>query len=195
MTRSLAVAFSLTLLAGCAEQRETAPTAAGPDPVALAKDYRKLKDLTPEGHYVAPSFYMLCRAPVSEAERKQRQETYERLAKAEDGPHALATIHVFADPLAERALTSGAKTFPVGAVLVKRKERVESPIAGVTVVGGVTGMIKRAAGYDPAHGDWEYFIEEDDRALERGKLSTCIACHAKAKGPDHVFATWYRRLK
>lgn len=51
-------------------------------------------------------------------------------------------------------------------------------------------MIKREAGYNPASGDWEFFIQEKGGPLAKGKLSNCISCHATATGPDHLFVPW-----
>ena len=52
------------------------------------------------------------------------------------------------------------------------------------------GMIKRAPGYDPEHGDWEYFFFEDIAKIEHGKIASCVNCHHGAKDKDHVFKAW-----
>jgi hypothetical protein len=42
-------------------------------------------------------------------------------------------------------------------------------------------MVKRAPGYDPAGGDWEYLVlGASARVEERGKLPLCARCHAEA---------------
>ena len=71
-------------------------------------------------------------------------------------------------------------------------------------------MIKRADGFDPAHGDWEYFCSAhvpglaDDPAvaqsavaqvkpagkIESGRIASCVQCHEAAKRTDYVFGTW-----
>jgi hypothetical protein len=55
---------------------------------------------------------------------------------------------------------------------------------------GVGGMVKRAAGFDPAHGDWEYFYFEDPAHIESGAIATCTGCHASARATDYVFGSW-----
>jgi hypothetical protein len=55
---------------------------------------------------------------------------------------------------------------------------------------GVGGMIKRGAGYDSAHGDWEYFYFEDARKIESGRISSCVQCHTGAANKDYVFGGW-----
>jgi hypothetical protein len=46
-------------------------------------------------------------------------------------------------------------------------------------------MEKRAAGFDPAHGDWRYVVVDGVR-VEDGPLSLCARCHDEAPH-DHVF--------
>ena len=55
---------------------------------------------------------------------------------------------------------------------------------------GVGGMIKRPAGYDPKHGDWEYFYFDDARKIESGRITSCVQCHSSAKDKDYVFGNW-----
>ncbi|MDB6068335.1 MAG: hypothetical protein JWR26_4543 [Pedosphaera sp.] len=55
---------------------------------------------------------------------------------------------------------------------------------------GVGGMVKRAPGYDPAHGDWEYFYFDDAAKIQSGRIASCVGCHETAKGKDYVFGTW-----
>jgi hypothetical protein len=116
-------------------------------------------------------------------------------AQKTTGPHAYAEVRVLMDKTAEAALKSGAKVFPIGAVVVKEKEAHQYPYLkdAPRRPSGVTGMIKRAPGYDPQNGDWEYFIQEAGAPLEKGKIATCIGCHAKTPGPDHLFMPWLKR--
>lgn len=85
--------------------------------------------------------------------------------------------------------------YPVGAIVVKEKHRSSgattradrSSAVDSFTVDGVGGMIKRPPGYDPAHGDWEYFYFEDPRHIEAGRMASCVQCHAAAADRDHVF--------
>jgi hypothetical protein len=48
-------------------------------------------------------------------------------------------------------------------------------------------MTKRAPGYDPPGGDWEFLVvAPDGRVEERGPLALCARCHAEAPH-DHLF--------
>lgn len=64
---------------------------------------------------------------------------------------------------------------------------METPIKN-----GVGGMVKRSSGYDPNHGDWEYFFIDDVAKIESGRIAACRNCHDTAKASDHVFGTWSR---
>lgn len=90
--------------------------------------------------------------------------------------------------LAATAFRSGSNAYPVGAVVVKQKHKHYGKD-----VSGVGGMVKRSTGYDPQHGDWEYFYFEDPQKIESGRLASCVQCHDAAKQGDHVFGTWDKR--
>lgn len=84
---------------------------------------------------------------------------------------------------------------PVGTVIIKEKynliedakQRINPKAFGV--------MIKHEPGYDPEHGDWEYaYIELKEpntiTGATRGKLASCIDCHANRKLTDYVFRSY-----
>ena len=55
---------------------------------------------------------------------------------------------------------------------------------------GVGGMVKRSPGYDPEHGDWEYFYFEGKGEPQGGRIASCVQCHDSVKSKDHVFGSW-----
>jgi len=64
-----------------------------------------------------------------------------------------------------------------GATLV---ERLFDPHGGAEPAAYFV-MVKRAPGYDPAGGDWEYLVlGAAGRVEDRGKLPLCARCHAEA---------------
>ena len=180
------VVLSATLAIAQSPVRVASP----PQSAQVIKNYKKLTCLTPEGVYMDPDLIGLCIGASS-------QQVV--AAEKENGPHAFGRMKVYMNDLAKRALQSKSKAFPVGAVVVKEKFiaykanafEVLGPEKGKERPTGVTGMIKRAPGYDLQNGDWEYFIQEEGSKPETGKITTCVSCHQKAKGPDHLFATWY----
>jgi hypothetical protein len=197
VTIAAAAIVSTLLLAGCSLKDDidpaprTAPTtapataapsasaAAAPDPREIANSYATLRQMTTEPVQVGRGMIAMCApaAPAGAAPDKT----------ARYGPHADGSIRIFMNDLAADAFAKPARPFPVRSVIVKEKQPREF---------GVGGMIKRPAGYDPDHGDWEYFYFDDDPAkLESGKLTSCAQCHHRAAGKDYVFGDWSARSR
>ena len=99
-------------------------------------------------------------------------------------PHATPSIHVYVNSLADETITQKRKVFPAGAVIVKEK------LGDDGAVTGVGGMVKRAAGFDPKNGDWEYFYSDKASGFSIGRLQNCADCHGNVKETDYVFSVW-----
>jgi hypothetical protein len=156
-----------------------ATTLAAAEPLTVTKEsagkfYREFKRLTAQPRYVAPLTALLCTFPGKELLEKESALT---------GPHTRVSVHIYANTIADGAVTANAAEFPEGAVIVKEKLGRD---AAVTDVGG---MIKRAEGYDPKNGDWEFFFFTPGGDFATGKLENCIGCHNGGKR-DHVFSVW-----
>ena len=153
-------------------------------------DYAKLQLLTPQPVFLDSNLLALC------ASYQAVLDVLEH-AKQRAGPHAMAAIRVFMNDSAAAAFRNSAKAYPVGALIVKEKQASQSPDdtpdESPAKPFAVAGMIKRKAGYDPSHGDWEYFYIEGAGRLERGRLASCIDCHHKAARSDYVFGDWLQR--
>lgn len=134
--------------------------------------YRGFERLTKEPYHVQPSLAAMCIRPVT-------AEMVEAL-KREQGPHFEAKIFIYANtPLAARAQVT--ESSAVGTVIVKEK------LGAGNEVLAIGGMRKREPGYDPAHGDWEYFYGGKRGGFEIGKLDNCAACHDRAATTDRVY--------
>jgi hypothetical protein len=184
ITRSAAI-----LACGYAALLQTAEPPGGSQPTVsqIAAGYAKYEKITPEPVYVNPILAMLCRGASKQEVEKER---------IKHGPHANTAVVIHMNALAANAFKTGLTSYPAGSVVVKQK----------TILGhvgddgkfvrpaenGVGGMIKRQAGYDPAHGDWEYFYFEDVAKIESGRIASCVQCHDTAKATDHVFGSWHR---
>lgn len=122
-----------------------------------------------------------------------REEQVEA-ARVKHGPHANTGILIYMNELAANTFTTTNKSYPVGAAVVKRKTIHEYLTKSGKLIrssdNGVGGMIKRSSGYDPVHGDWEYFYFEDPKKIQSGRLQSCVKCHEGAKATDYVFGTW-----
>ncbi len=96
-----------------------------------------------------------------------------------DGPHEGNFIDVFVSVRQAAAFTAGSNDFPEGTVVVKEKR--DGPDGAATLC---TVMLKRAPGYDPADGDWEYLVVDGrrSRVIARGQIASCMQCHAKHAG-------------
>lgn len=181
----LAVLASLTNCAGPDDRpraRRAAAEGPAPDVREVAATYRALLPMTKEPVLVEPALALLCRGA-----------TAADLAWARDaaGPHALTTVRIYMNEVAAEAFGASGPRYPVGSIIVKEK--------GTTMPGlahdGVGGMIKRAAGYDPANGDWEYVYFETSGDVESGRITSCIACHRRAAERDFVFGEWARERR
>ncbi len=112
------------------------------------------------------------------------------LAPATPGPFAALghaggrfDAEVFVMSSAAQAVFAPSGHIEPGAAIVM----VERPRAAAPgVVGPSLMMEKRAAGYDPAHGDWRYVVV-DGAVISDGPLAACSGCHDEAPH-DHVFA-------
>jgi hypothetical protein len=151
---------------GLADDKQATPVVA-----EIAKNYRKLRMVTTQPVNVNPEVAAMCAAvPKGWVEEMQKTK----------GPHAYTVIRVFMNEAGAEAFVKSATSFPEGAVIVKEK-------MGQT--NGVGGMVKRHTGFDPDHGDWEFFYFEDPAKIESGKIASCIRCHDGAR-QDHVFGDW-----
>ena len=99
-------------------------------------------------------------------------------------PHGEHWINVFVSPSGTNAMTTGKGTYPVGTLILKQKF---SDASG-TNTEFYTGMRKREQGYNPDLGDWEFFTLDRGgyTVTARGKIESCMDCHAKFKATDFV---------
>ena len=184
---AVAAAILVSLLGGCSE-RWVAPNKT-PAPLAIADiaaAYTSYHKVTDEEVRVNPELATRC-APIT----KELVETL----RTRHGPHAHTSILVYMNAPAAQVFSRGDKVYPVGSVIVKQKrilgfydEKIGKNVSSAE--NGVGGMVKRAAGYDPAHGDWEYFYFEDKSKIQAGHIQSCVQCHEGAKDKDYVFGTW-----
>ena len=148
----------------------TLPTNRDPTAAEIAIGYTSLSLMTPEPVWVGAALTVACIGPTPQQEELSRK-TY--------GVHDNNRINVFMNDRAAKIFQSSKHSYPVGSIIVKQKQ-----------FRGVGGMIKRSPGFDPEHGDWEYFYFEDSQKIQSGKIASCVNCHAGAGETDHVFGGW-----
>ncbi len=168
------ILLSLTLLGPACPIRaeDQADTLAITEQTALSF-YKSLELLTPSPLVVSARLAGQCMTPTAAQLAADEQQF---------GPHSDAFINLYVNALAKRAIEQDEGPFPTGALIVKEKlKRGDS-------LNGVGGMVKRAPGFDPANGDWEYFYAGQSGGFASGRLSNCVSCHAQAKSKDYVFS-------
>jgi hypothetical protein len=169
----------LILLTGCGMDAATTVTKPDDSPEQLVGfDFVSWPTATAEPipvDFKAPEF---CRAPITPGSDQ---------AKAH-GPHFKPAIVVRVNPEAIDPFKSH-KSVPVGSTVVKEKH---PSLDGKGPPQEYAAMIRREAGYDPAHGDWEYLyvVQGKPHVITRGKLGSCIDCHEGKKDQDYLFRTY-----
>jgi Cytochrome P460 len=112
----------------------------------------------------------------------------DQLEMAHDAKNPAVTRYIFIKDDAKRKSDG---QFPVGTIIAK-----QSRLADGTLVGVSTAMVKRAKGFNPTAGNWEWFmlepktgtiIKNPQGEVQRGKISMCITCHTDAEGTDFSF--------
>jgi hypothetical protein len=184
---TVSIAVFVTLSTGCSYQSaKTDKSVASVTIADIATAYTSYHKVTDSEVYVNPELAMLCVG----ASREQVES-----ARTRHGPHANTSILIYMNEPASQVFSNRTNVYPVGSVIVKQK-RIhgywdrKSGEKIPTAENGVGGMVKRAAGYDPAHGDWEYFYFEDKSNIQAGRIQSCVQCHEGAKDKDYVFGTW-----
>ena len=112
-------------------------------------------------------------------------------ALARPDPHASAYITVYVNKLGREAMfAKQAQRFPEGSIIVK--EKYSTPEDRKPLL--YTIMRKRAAGYNPKLGDWEFsVVGPNGTELQAiGKLENCQGCHLGKSQSDFVFRPYVK---
>jgi len=181
--RSIAAALACVLgvasLAGCRPPASPTTAPALVEPAVFATWPR----VTERPLRVSAELSMLCTAlpPRRSPERNAA-------AAGQRDPHAEYSIVVRVSPDGVAAYREG-RALPAGAVVVKEKY-ADASASGPLQAYGV--MIKRAAGFAPRGGDWEYAYAalDPERVMARGRLAGCAGCHESARRSDYLFRTY-----
>ena len=101
-------------------------------------------------------------------------------------PHASAYITVYVNKAGREAMfAKQPQQFPEGSIIVK--EKFHSPEDRKPLL--YTIMRKRATGYNPKVGDWEFSVvgPNGTELQATGKLENCQGCHLGKSEADFVF--------
>jgi len=100
-------------------------------------------------------------------------------------PHQNKFIAVFVNDVGKHAmLFQKQPKFPCGTAIVKQK--LANPTS--TEPEALTAMIKRAEGFNPKGGDWEYLVltGNGSTVVSRARNESCQACHSLYKNTDFI---------
>jgi hypothetical protein len=141
----------------------------------VRQGYKSFTQRTDEPEPISSEIFGLCRAP-SAAEQQFAESVHGK---------ELYLLDWLNEEAQAGYAEKGNAAFPVGAAIVKEK-LVRSGTSYEVAALGI--MIKRAAGFDSAHGDWEFGYWEPAAGLVAGasEATYCGACHASSS-TDFVF--------
>jgi hypothetical protein len=166
------------------DQPDAAHDAAAHKPALaeLMEQYRSWSPRQAMPQSISTQIFTLCRLPTS---------AEQMFTESEHGEYRY--LQDWLNPAAEETFESKDTPFPVGAAIVK--EKLLHADAGAIAVVARGLMIKRAPGFDPEHGDWEFGYWEPDAGLASGRETArpCGGCHAGAP-TDFVFLDQSWRL-
>ena len=102
--------------------------------------------------------------------------------KDDSGGHTYGVVYAN-DPA--RAALAGRTRFPAGSVIVR--EKLSAPGAATPQLLAV--MFKRAPGFSPKGGDWEFLTVDGSlrKITARQKTGGCLGCHSRQSERDFVF--------
>jgi hypothetical protein len=106
-------------------------------------------------------------------------------------PHASAYITVYVNKVGRDAMFAKVtQRFPEGSMIVK--EKYSTPEDRKPLL--YTIMRKRAAGYNPKVGDWEFSVvgPNGTELQASGKLANCQSCHLGKSESDFVFRPYVK---
>lgn len=139
--------------------------------------YRSFQPQTPEPVSVSSYIFGLCRLPTLPEEQFAA-------SIHGDGRYLRDWANIGA---VEGIAARGAPPFPPGAVIVKEKYAGPQVTEADVVALGI--MIKRQAGFNTAHGDWDYAYYEPALGMVQtaAQSAYCAECHAGAEATDFVY--------
>ena len=97
-----------------------------------------------------------------------------------------AYVDIYVDDLAKEPYILEEDDFPVGSIIIKplypKQKREDASRLMI--------MMKMKKGYDSKNSDWWYGVYDGTgtTAHNKGKIESCIICHAEAEDTDYLFS-------
>ena len=169
----LALSFGIVVSAGCFNHVESSGARRQSDDIESLKaelaKYRNWTLVNPQPVLMDPIVAVACAAP----------------SIGTPSPHSNKYVLVYVNEAGKAAMMSEKHPrFPPGAIIVKEKFSEETNRLPELL----TIMVKRAEGFDPGNGNWEYWVAEGDlsRVQRPGNVKSCQGCHLAKKETDYV---------
>ncbi|MES1166050.1 MAG: cytochrome P460 family protein [Verrucomicrobiota bacterium] len=156
----------------------------GGDIATIMATYKTWEPQSATAVDISAEIFSLCRAPNA------AEDAFTKSA------HSRFQLRDWANPAAVAGIAAkGAGGFAVGSTIVKEKFAAAAA-GGAFELAALGMMIKRAPGFDPTGGNWEfvYWSATDGVSRGRAQLATCSTCHAGAAASDFVFVDGAWRL-
>ena len=136
--------------------------------------YRAWTKVNQSPYRMAPPSAIACAAPARANVPNPHQDKYVTVYVNDTGRKAM--------------LEQKSPKFPEGSIIVK--EKLSNPASPAPEL--LTVMVKRAPGYNPEVGDWEFMVTDGKgvEVRERGKLENCQTCHVSWTRTDYVSRTY-----
>lgn len=176
MPRQTVVSCALALLASTiAFAMETSDS----ELVRDATNFRELFRITDEPHEMDDSINRACRPFGFNP------------TLIHDGYGESAFCNVYVNEKGKRALISGLDRYPEGSMIVKSKLRSKDDSKPELY----TVMQKMGTTFDTKNGNWEYSVIDGHtrRILARGRIDSCISCHARYAKTDYVTRVYIKQ--
>ncbi|MGH9760808.1 MAG: cytochrome P460 family protein, partial [Blastocatellia bacterium] len=159
---------------GLASKHYNTEPGSEPDMATIPKDYRTWTRVNAEPYRMSAAVAAQCAAATP----------------GQMSPHLDigAYVNVYVNEKGRAAmLQPGRVVFPEGTLIVKEK-LLDSASSDPVLL---TVMRKRAKGYNPEIGDWEFAVLDGKAQTiqANGKLGNCMQCHKAARASDFVFRT------
>lgn len=108
-------------------------------------------------------------------------------SKSKKDTHASSYGVIYVNNLAREAMLSAQpSTLPAGSIIVREEfAKIDDKQPQLVAV-----MVKRASGFSPKSGDWEYLLVDGalKKIRERQKKGVCLDCHQSQRSRDFVFS-------
>jgi hypothetical protein len=116
---------------------------------------------------------------------------FSSMATMRDGSSPHSKVQIWYSANVRDGLAGTSFAVPEGTVAIKTFDN-----DGTEGIDGIAVMVKKPAGFDPAHHDWHYEMRDPNGGLMSdpppGPIDMCIGCHRECAQKDYLCGTSLR---